>query len=356
MRRVAFLLSIVCGALLRAHDPGLSSVRLQRSADTIVVHAAFANADFAAATAVDADRDGAIDGKELSAAADGLLSLLAADFVLHGRNGARRADRLSAALAVNNDVELTFVFDNAGALLGGRLEVSFLQRLSRGHRCYAAALTTNETVLVDALLTVSERDVPLPERWEGITADAGFGQGARFFALGVEHILIGFDHLAFLLALLVAGGGLRKALATITAFTAAHSLTLAAAALGVVRLPALSVEIAIAGSIVWVAIENLVRRGRGPRHRWPVAFAFGLVHGFGFANVLADLHVGGTNMLTPLLTFNLGVEVGQVAFAALVVPLVALVARRQRTLWVPTAISIAIGLAGLFWIWQRAVG
>lgn len=356
MRWVAFLSSIVCGALLRAHDPGLSSVRLQRSADTLVVHAAFANADFAAATAVDADRDGAIDARELSAAADGPLRMLAADFVWHAGLEARSADRLSAALATNRDVELTLVFDNAGALLGGRLEVSFLQRLSRGHRCYAAALTANESVLVDALLTVSERGFQLPERWEGITADSGFGQEASFFVLGIEHILIGFDHLAFLLALLVAGGGLRKALATITAFTAAHSLTLAAAALGVVRLPALSVEIAIAGSIVWVAIENLVRRGSGPRHRWPVAFAFGLVHGFGFANVLADLHVGGADMLMPLLTFNLGVEVGQVAFATLVVPLVALAARRQRALWVPTAVSIAIGLAGLFWVWQRAVG
>ena len=356
MRWFAYLLLAGCGALLRAHDPGLSSVRLARSTDTLVVHAAFANADFAAATAVDANRDGAIDGQELSAAADGLLSLLAADFVLHGRNGARRADQLSAALAANNDVELTFVFGDADVLLGGRLEVSFLQRLSRGHRCYAAALAAGETVLVDALLTVREHDFQLPDQWEGITADSGFGQGTRFFVLGVEHILIGFDHLAFLLALLVAGGGLRKALATITAFTAAHSLTLAAAALGVVRLPALSVEIAIAGSIVWVAIENLVRRGRSARHRWPVAFAFGLVHGFGFANVLADLHVGGADMLTPLLTFNLGVEVGQVAFAALVVPLVALAARRQGARWMPTAVSIAIGLAGLFWVWQRTLG
>jgi len=352
MRWLPGLLLACSASLLRAHDPGLSSVHVVRAGAGLAVTAAFANADFAAATDLDQDHDGAIDAAELALAADRLPALLAGGFMLRGPHGAWAPERLTAVLAENRDVELTLTFarpDDAR-----QLDVVFLQRFARGHRCYVAALADSETILADALLSVREHDFALPEQW-GVGASSGFGQGVTFFVLGIEHILIGFDHLAFLLALLVAGGGLRRAVATITAFTVAHSITLAAAALDVLRLPSVSVEIAIAGSIVWVAAENLLRRGRPAAHRWPVAFVFGLVHGFGFANVLADLHVGGTDILAPLLTFNLGVEVGQVAFAAAVVPLLAVLARRRRWPWLPTVVSVGIGLAGLFWLWERAV-
>lgn len=351
MCRFVCLLLACLAPPLPAHDPGLSSVHVVRHDDTLVVMAAFANADFAAVEGVDRNHDGQIDAAELAFAAMALPGRLAADFVLHLPDGSLRATALTAALADNLDVELRITFAAANDV--GHLDLVFLQRLSRSHRCYAAALDGAGTILNDALLTVRESRFALPSNWHADAGTGGFGQGARFFVLGIEHILIGFDHLAFLLALLVAGGGLRRAIATITAFTVAHSITLAAAALGVLRLPSLSVEIAIAGSIVWVALENLLRRGRPAVHRWPVAFVFGLVHGLGFANVLADLQVGGADILTPLLTFNLGVEVGQTAFAAVAVPLIALAARRPGGRWLPTIVSIGIGLAGLFWLWER---
>ena len=352
MRRFACSLLLCSGALLYAHDPGLSSVHVARHGEQLSVKAAFANADFAAAAAVDANGDGAIDATELAAAAARLPALLGDGFVLHLPGGEQHPAELSVTLAENRDVELTMHFADVGD--GGLLDLAFLVHLSRGHRCYIAALDDREGILADALLTVTRHHFTLPEHWGASAGAGGFGQGATFFALGIEHILIGFDHLAFLLALLVAGGGLRRAVATITAFTVAHSITLAAAALDMLRLPSVSVEIAIAGSIVWVAVENLLRRNRPAAHRWPVAFVFGLVHGFGFANVLADLHVGGADILAPLLTFNLGVEVGQVAFAAVVVPLVARAMRPRGWPWLPTAVSIAVGLAGIYWLWERA--
>jgi hydrogenase/urease accessory protein HupE len=337
------------GSLLALpHDPGLSSLRVQPAATGMQVHVAFANADFrTAAPAVDRDGDGAIDADELSAAHTAIADVCRGGFVL--QDGARRhaAELVACALADNQDVELTMHVPASGG--NAVLQVALLAGMARGHRCYAAVHGGAGELRSDALLEPSRHSLPLP----AATAPAqGFSQSGTFFVLGVEHILIGFDHLAFLLALLLAGTGWRRVLATITAFTVAHSVTLLAAALGLVHLPGLLVEATIAASIVVVAIANLWQHGRAA-HRWPLAFGFGLVHGFGFAGVLADLEIGGPDMLLPLLTFNLGVEAGQLAFAAVVVPLLALAMRHRSGGRVAIALSLLTGLAGLGWLLQR---
>ena len=329
------------------HDPGLSSVHVRRAPQALHVHAAFANADFAAVAAtVDHDRDGEIEADELVRAAPELRRLAAASFVLAGAS-ASTAELLDARIAENRDVELTLRFAGVGDG-AATLQLPVLQHLARGHRCYTAVVDAAGAVQVDALLqptnhtfTVPADDVP----------PTGFGQAGTFFVLGIEHILIGFDHLAFLLALFAAGITWRSALATITAFTVAHSLTLLAAATGLVGLPANLVEAGIAASIVVVAIANLRRRG-ATAHRWPLAFVFGLVHGFGFANVLAELRVGDDTLL-PLLTFNLGVEVGQLAFAIAALPLLAWAARALPRCRVLDCVSVLVGLAGVLWLIER---
>jgi hypothetical protein len=149
-------------------------------------------------------------------------------------------------------------------------------------------------------------------------------QFAEFFVLGVEHIFTGYDHIAFLFGLLVIAGarglrrGGRETLTIVTAFTLAHSLTLLAAALGWIRLPSRLVESAIALSILYVALENL--RTAAPRHRWGLTFAFGLVHGFGFAGVLAELGLPARGLALSLVGFNLGVEAGQLLVVAAAFP------------------------------------
>jgi hypothetical protein len=139
--------------------------------------------------------------------------------------------------------------------------------------------------------------------------------------MGVEHIVTGWDHLLFLAALVLGAVSVRALVGTISAFTVAHSITLALAALGVVAPSARWVEPAIAASIVCVAAENLVRQA--PGRRWPIAFAFGLVHGFGFAGALRELALDRDRLLPTLVGFNAGVEVGQLAVLAAVVPLFA---------------------------------
>jgi hydrogenase/urease accessory protein HupE len=150
------------------------------------------------------------------------------------------------------------------------------------------------------------------------TVNASMSVGSFFF-LGVEHIVTGYDHLLFLLALILCGGNVIQLLKIITAFTLAHSLTLAAAALNIITLPSVLVEAVIALSIAYVAFENLYPRYAISR-RWTISFVFGLMHGFGFSSVLREIGLPQDNLIWSLLNFNLGVEAGQLAAVALVLP------------------------------------
>src|SRR6185369_14875836 len=128
---------------------------------------------------------------------------------------------------------------------------------------------------------------------------------------GVEHILTGYDHLLFLFALMIGGGSAWSLVKIVTAFTLAHTLTLAAAALDLIVVPARIVESAIALSIAYVALENFFILQRSASKRWLVSLAFGLVHGFGFSAVLKELELPADGLAWSLLLFNLGVEAGQ---------------------------------------------
>jgi hypothetical protein len=194
----------------------------------------------------------------------------------------------------------------------------------------------------------------LPEaRDVALDLGPGAAQGTPgFFLLGVEHILTGFDHLLFLAGLLLGGGGPLTLLKIVTAFTIAHSLTLGAAVTGLVSVPSRVVEPAIAASIVYVALENVLRGGAVSR-RCLVSFGFGLVHGLGFASALEPLNLPAWNLGLALFGFNLGVEAGQALVIAAVVP--ALLWARGRP-WQPSAaraLSLVVAFVGAVWFVQR---
>jgi hydrogenase/urease accessory protein HupE len=183
------------------------------------------------------------------------------------------------------------------------------------------------------------------------------GGGARgtgsFFLLGVEHIVTGYDHLLFLLALLLPGGGLLSLAKIITAFTIAHSITLTLAVLQVVTLPDRLIEAVIALSIAFVAAENLFFEPMISR-RWLVSFGFGLVHGFGFSSALRELGLPRQGLLLSLFGFNAGVEAGQALVIVACLPLLLLL---RRTRWASPAIStcsIAVLAVGLVLFVERA--
>ena len=198
----------------------------------------------------------------------------------------------------------------------------------------------------------------------------GAGEVAvTYLRLGIEHILGGVDHLLFVLALVILVREWRRVAITVTAFTIAHSITLAAATLGFVHVPARPVEATIALSIVLVAVEIVnARRGRPSlTARWPwlVAFAFGLLHGFGFAGALSEVGLPQHAIPLALLFFNLGVEVGQLAFVALVMALAWWVPRVMERLapvgqdWTQARVDVAaayvIGTLAAYWLIERTI-
>ena len=180
----------------------------------------------------------------------------------------------------------------------------------------------------------------------------------RFLRLGVEHIFTGYDHIAFLLALLLLGGRFVDLVKIVTSFTIAHSVTLALAALGILHPPSYWVEALIAASIIAVAAENLwvlrpaqggsARLASALRHRWRITFAFGLVHGFGFASALQELKLPRSALVAGLVSFNLGVEVGQVTIVALAFPVLSWLRTLPRFQpWGPRILSAVIAGFGL---------
>jgi len=176
---------------------------------------------------------------------------------------------------------------------------------------------------------------------------------ARFLRLGIGHIFLGYDHICFLLALIVMSR-LGELVKIVTSFTIAHSITLIFATLKLVTLPTRLIESGIALTIVYVAAENLWRRNI--THRWLLTFCFGLVHGFGFASVLAELGLPRDATIRCLLTFNVGVEIGQLAIVLAALPLLALLAKSRHAARMRTIVSIAVGVFGVGWFAERAFG
>jgi len=183
-----------------------------------------------------------------------------------------------------------------------------------------------------------------------------------YTALGIEHILLGIDHLLFVFALLLIVSGWRRLLGTITAFTLAHSITLTAATLGYAYVPQPPVEAIIALSILFLATEIIHgQRGRlgiAERFPWLVAFIFGLLHGFGFAGALTEIGLPGQAIPLALLFFNVGVEFGQLIFVAVVVGaglVLRQVLEKNSLLWGRVTASYVIGTIAAFWTIERIV-
>ena len=176
----------------------------------------------------------------------------------------------------------------------------------------------------------------------------------RFVPQGIHHILIGPDHLLFLVGLLLLGGSLRRLLLVITAFTIAHSITLALAVLDVVRPPGNIVEPIIALSIIYVGADNLLVRGGRDMRVW-IALVFGLIHGFGFASVLREMGLPTGALGWSLFSFNLGVEIGQVAVAVVVASALTWLRARNEKVGRQLAVAGSVGViaAGTFWFVQR---
>ncbi|MFC4799675.1 HupE/UreJ family protein [Neobacillus sp. GCM10023253] len=176
----------------------------------------------------------------------------------------------------------------------------------------------------------------------------------QFVVLGLEHIFTGYDHILFIISLLFGAKTFRHILSLVTAFTIAHSITLALATFDIVQLPSRFVESAIALSIVYVALMNIFNKDS--KHQPWLAFAFGLIHGFGFAGILSEMRLDTNHMAASLLSFNIGIEIGQLIIVSLVYPLILWIKKLtvKPIKWVIPGTSAAILAFGLVWFIQRA--
>jgi hydrogenase/urease accessory protein HupE len=226
-----------------------------------------------------------------------------------------------------------------------------------------------EATITDVLVRVAMLDgsysttLVRPSRpWIDIATTRGpLAVAGAYLAHGIEHILFGFDHLLFVLALVLIVRSGRVLLMTVTAFTVAHSITLSLATLGVVHVPGPPVEASIALSIMLLAYE-IVRSQRGQvsltaQWPWVVAFSFGLLHGFGFASALSDIGLPQGDIPLALLSFNVGVEIGQLIFIGCVLCVLALARRIKLPSVIEahalTAVTFAIGSVAAFWLIER---
>ncbi len=340
-------------ALVLVHDPGLSAADLRLEGGRLIAHLSFARLDIERLLPMDADGKGGVSPAEL-ARARGALEALAGEALevqLDGHGTSAGSASVSIDTADNVHFHLTFAGVGAGTL---SVRSTLLGRLPRGHRQYLSLRDADGKLLVEQMLDANAGPVEVNTGATGSrTAPHSFRQ---FLGLGIFHILSGYDHLLFLVGLLLPGFRFRTALAIITSFTLAHSLTLSLATLDLVRVPSNWVEPLIALSIVYVGVENIARPN--PERRWLLTFGFGLVHGLGFATVLRGLGIGagGGGVLVPLLSFNLGVEVGQIAIAALVLPLIWKLGQYPRLARRAVAVgSVLVALAGGYWLLQRTV-
>jgi hydrogenase/urease accessory protein HupE len=320
-------------APLGAHDPGLSSLDVQLADSRVVATLSLSRPDARAAES-----------------ADGSLEVFALRSIILEMDGVRLAGRVDTrATESDAGTRLALAFDRA---TGSRLRIRSASpaSLARGHRQLLIVRDAGNRVLLERMLDGSVDYVDLD-----VAASAQAPTTAMAFVwLGVGHILSGVDHLAFLAALLLGVSRLRAVVTTVTAFTVAHSLTLSAAVLGLVDIPPAIVEPLIAASVVFVGLENLVRGEIDSR--WKLTFAFGLVHGFGFAGALRELGIGapGTSIAAPLGLFNAGVEIGQVTVAVLLWPAIQFLRARPvlRHRLVP-ACSLLVAAAGCYWMAER---
>ncbi|MDB6063897.1 MAG: hypothetical protein JWR26_105 [Pedosphaera sp.] len=340
----------------QAHDPGLSAVALQLGPRELHADLSMALADVRLLVPIlEADNAGRVSQPTLIAAMPQLQSLAADAFEVewNGRRVPPTGSKIQADDSSAIHFRMTFPREAATMLA---VRSTLISKLGLGHRQYLALHGGHGELLGEQMLDATRNTFTLACE-SAVPAISKAPSFRQFLALGVGHILSGYDHLCFLLGLLIAGGSLREVLKIITAFTVAHSITLALATMNVLNIPPRIIEPLIAVSIIYVGIENILRRDL--RRRWLLSFGFGLVHGCGFASALRELGIGsdGGGIVVPLLSFNLGVELGQIAIAALVLPLIWKLKRQPAfALRYAPACSVMVSLAGGYWLVQRIWG
>jgi len=353
---LAILFSLLPLQDAAAHDPGLSSLIIRPRTSGLETTLTMAVKDAAQLAELDENRDGTVTQVEFGRSRWQLEAAVASEVVIAADSKVLKDKSISSRLDEKSNVEVRLDF---GVTVFSSLEIQskLIGSLPLGHREFLQVQDLDGKTVFERLLSASAdgATVQMPHIGASNAAFETVRSFANFLSLGVKHILTGYDHLLFLLGLLLVARGFLPALGIITSFTIAHSITLAVATLHVVQIPSRIVEPLIAASIVFVGLENLLR-GEIPKSRRLVTFGFGLIHGFGFASALREAGIGSDagGIVLPLFSFNLGVELGQIIVAAAALPVIWKLRENPMFIvrWAP-ACSAAVVLLGSFWFVER---
>lgn len=354
---IAFALALLFARSASAHQVGLSRGEYRASDNGVRADVTLSYGDMQSLVeTLELNGQRKISQAELDREAKGIQEKIV-DRVVVTSGGAPCKGTLESAMPDDVDgVRVTARYACASPAKSVSIELALLDDLSHGHRHIAKAFggreqqdlvlfAANKSFAIDV---VSGRDAAAATE-----PRPAYKGKLSFFPLGIEHILTGTDHLVFLLGLVLIGGRLKDLLATITAFTVAHSISLALAVLGILAPSPRVVEPAIALSIAYVGVENFfVKDGK---KRWRITFPFGLIHGFGFAGALQEISMPRADLPWALVLFNLGVEAGQLMVLAVILPMILLARRQDRFRKVGVRMmSAAIVTAGVVWFVLRA--
>ena len=358
---VALVSFVGCSIAAQAHQINLTNARLVVLADrTVDVEVAMkgSDADRAVGTKVFDDATGLVQPAALAAASAPIAAYIETHTALLGEDGASCRPGAAKVAPDGDGVVVRVPWVCAGVADPLRYRSTVLSDVSPDARqvVLIGAGPDPAQDLLDASRTETALTaVPPPSLLQVIE---------RYTMAGIEHIFLGYDHIAFLAAVVLWARRLWPVVKVVTAFTVAHSITLSLAAIDIVRIPSSIIEPAIAASIVYVAAENFL--SRDIERRWRDTFSFGLIHGFGFASALQEFGLPRSALVPALASFNIGVEIGQIAIVSLVVPVLLgmdrLLSPSRRAAAEPTRPAFAvyvisaliIGL-GSYWFLARTV-
>jgi hypothetical protein len=358
MKRVVYVAIAIATWLIAvpaaAHAVGVSRGEYVVEDRVVRVSASFARGELAQVVpSLDPDGDGTITPAELALAHDALGAVMTREILVTSSGAACPGSFEGARLTEGDGVaaELRYTCPDPPT----KLEIDargLLGKLLHGHRHLVHAVIGR--AVIDEIAFRGHDVVAVADQASSKGRASDVPSSLGFVRMGVEHILTGYDHLVFLLGLVVVGGRLRSMLTVVTAFTIAHSVTLATAALGFWAPPSRVIEPLIALSVAYVGVENFFVAS--VEKRWRITFPFGLIHGFGFAGALREIALPRAQIPSALVLFNAGVEVGQIAVMALALPLVLFLRSNGNRTRCTFALSGAVALAGLFWFVVRIAG
>jgi hypothetical protein len=343
-------LVVLAGLLARpawAHVTSTSYSTVDIAADRLQVTVIVNANQFARAADWDRNGDKRIDSAEATAAIADIARIVGQEYFFRA-NGFARLDLVFTSGQADDNGAVRLVYRADLPRPTESLEVhASLERVTEPHHQHLMRVVLDGRSLEYAFDHGTD-EARIAPRGSDIGALARL---TAFVRLGVFHIFTGYDHLLFLAGLLLTTVTIGATIRVVTAFTVAHSITLVLATLGLVVLPERLVETAIPLTIAYVAVENLWTASFD--HRWRLAFVFGLVHGFGFSNVLRELALPRAALAVSLFSFNVGVEIGQLGFVLLLFPLLKMARGTARYELIRVGASVAILLMGGYWFTTR---